>query len=222
MTDRHRRQSALGGELVDADAIYDDELASRSRRGDPRALAGLYRRYAPPLLGYLLRILGNRSDAEDVLHETFLRLFEGRGQYSARGRFRAWLFTVATHIARDRLKQTRRRDELLAEAADRLRPCATPDPLDDVAHLELLRRVESVLADVPPAYAIAFHLRIRESLSYREIAAICDEPEGTLRSRVHHALKRVRLLLLNADPANADANNPDSAGSEHTDHEDRR
>jgi RNA polymerase sigma-70 factor (ECF subfamily) len=185
------------------DPSRDDELAARARRGDPRSLAVLYRRHAPALLDYLSRIFGERADAEDVLQESFLRLFQGRGSYQGRGRFRAWLFTVATHLARDRLQQTRRRGELVNGAADSLRPSVPPDPLEDVARRELVRRVDSALADLPASYSMAVHLRLRESFSYREIAAMTGEPEGTLRSRVHHALKRLRVALAPSEERDA-------------------
>ncbi len=173
----------------------DDRLAALSRKGDPKALATLYRRHAPSLLGYLTRALGERADAEDILHETFLRIFEGRGKYKGQGRFRAWLFTIATRIARDRVKQRRRRGELVETAADLLSPATADDPAGHSERRALMERIESALADLPPGYATAFHLRIREEFTYREIASICGEPEGTLRSRVHHALIRIRRAL---------------------------
>lgn len=173
----------------------DDLLALKSRDGDSRALAILYRRFAPGLLEYLGRVLGERSDAEDLLHEVFLRIFEGQGRYEGRGRFRAWLYTVATHLARDRLKQRRRRGELAAVVAEALAGPPGPDPIEEVARQELGARIDSALADLPPSYAMAFQLRVREDFSYREMVAICGEPEGTLRSRVHHSLKRIRQTL---------------------------
>jgi RNA polymerase sigma-70 factor, ECF subfamily len=173
----------------------DDSLAARSRDGDPVALAMLYRRHATPLLAHLGRVLGARADAEDVLHETFLRIFLGRGHYHGHGCFRAWLFTVATHLALDRIRQQRRRGVLASLALDEIRPAPTSDPCAEVERRELAGRVEAALADLPPAHAMAFHLRVREDFSYREIAAMCGEPEGTLRSRVHHALIRVRRML---------------------------
>ncbi len=173
-----------------------DLLAAQSRDGDPKALAMLYRRMGPPLLGYLERILGERADAEDVLHETFLRVFEGRGRYSGRGRFREWLFTVATRIAWDRRRQSRRRGELTATFSEDLIRGSSPDPSQELAYQELLRRVRSALSDFPATYAAAFHLRIREGFSYREMAEISGELEETLRSRVHRALKRIRDTLV--------------------------
>ena len=178
----------------------DDELARSCRAGDARALAVLYGRHAPALLGYLERVLGERADAEDVLHEAFLRLFEGRGRYRGRGRFRPWLFTVATRLATDRLRSAARRDRLAGAAFDEIGPPAPEPPDDRAAARQLVERVESALGDLPAAYAAAFHLRVREQFRYREIAAITGEPEGTLRSRVHHALKRVRNALSEPRP----------------------
>jgi RNA polymerase sigma-70 factor (ECF subfamily) len=173
----------------------DDQLALRSREGDPRALALLYRRHAPALLAYLERILPDRADAEDVLHETFLRLFQGRGRYREQNRFRGWLFTVATRLAWDRLNSERRRGDLLRASPEAVKPSAASDPAREAERHEVLRRLGSTLADLPPSYAMAFHLRLREEFTYPEMAAITGEPEGTLRSRVHHALKRIRRTL---------------------------
>jgi DNA-directed RNA polymerase specialized sigma24 family protein len=74
-------------------------------------------------------------------------------------------------------------------------PRAAEGPHERLAHEELLRAIDSALSDLPATYAMAFHLRVREEFSYREMAEICDEPEGTLRSRVHHTLKRLRVAL---------------------------
>ena len=71
----------------------------------------------------------------------------------------------------------------------RIRALIRPDPK------ARLRAIDSALSDLPATYAMAFHLRVREEFSYREMAEICGEPEGTLRSRVHHTLKRLRVAL---------------------------
>jgi len=202
-----------------------DTLVRHSREGDPRALTTLYHQFAPALLEYLERILGERSDAEDLLHESFLRIFQGRGRYDGRGRFRQWLFTVATRLARDRLRRGRRRREILGDlrrlrivpgdggsggggyggavsagtvatdAIDAEAEATGHDPAGALQYRELLDTVEAVLAEFPPAYTSTFHLRIRDGFSYGEIAAIEDEPVGTLRSRVHHVLNRLRRVL---------------------------
>lgn len=177
----------------------DDALAHRSRDGDARALATLYRRHGPGLLEYLNRLLGDRSDAEDVLQETFLRVFEARGRYAGRGRFRSWLFTIATHLARDRHRRRRRRERLTVEEMDRFGPSGSVDPGSEIEAAELAAVVESVLADLPPAYSVTFHLRVREEFTYAEIAAMHGESPGTLRSRVHHTLRRIRRALTRSE-----------------------
>lgn len=181
--------------------VPDEELVERSRHGDPRALAELYRRYAPSLLGYLQRITGGRADAEDILQETFLRVFEGRGRYAERGRFRSWLFTVATRMAADRQRRARRHEALAPLALSVLRPSPPTDPEHAAEHHDLALVVESVLADLPASYAQAFYLRVHEDWSYRDMAAACGELEGTLRSRVHHTMKRVQAVLRNLEAA---------------------
>jgi RNA polymerase sigma-70 factor (ECF subfamily) len=156
----------------------------------------LYRRHAGSLLIYLQRYLGETADAEDILQETFVRIFEGRGRYKGRGNFRAWLYTIATRLAADRVKQKLRRATLLSEKLAPIAPQVTrEDPLKRVHESQMLEHIRIVLADLPPDYAAAFHLRVREGFSYREMVAISQSPAGTLRSRVHHAIQRIRDAL---------------------------
>ena len=167
----------------------DEVLVEKSRHGDPVALAQLYLRHAPRLEGYLRRLLRNHEEAEDVLQDTFVRIFEGRGNYIEQGRFRSWMYTVATRQAMDRIRNEARRAELLEKHPGPLAPVA--DPLQQSANRQILERVDTVLNTLPPEYVTAFHLRIREEFRYSEIAAICGASEGTLRSRIHHALKKI-------------------------------
>ena len=174
----------------------DDDLAARSRAGDPAALAALYQRHACALLHFLTQILRHREEADDVLQETFLRLFQGRGCYRGRGRFRQWLFTVAHRIAVDRLRRGRRHAELAA--AHPLPRAGAGDPLGELAAAELRACIDNALLTLPEDYAVAFHLRVREGFSYREMAEISGAPLGTLRSRVHHATHTIRKALHSA------------------------
>jgi RNA polymerase sigma-70 factor, ECF subfamily len=177
----------------------DDRLASEARTGDPQSIATLYRRHAPVLLRYLVRFTGDRRDAEDILQDSFLRLLEGRGNYDGRGHFRAWLFTIATRIATDRGRQRRRRNELL-----RLH-LASPLGIEEFVAPQTTNdfrvQVVAALATLPPEYTQAFHLRVVEGFAYRDMAKICACSEGTLRSRVHHALRRLRQMLSEQDGA---------------------
>jgi RNA polymerase sigma-70 factor (ECF subfamily) len=171
----------------------DEELALDSRAGNAAALAQLYLRHAPRLKAYLQRVLRSHDEAEDILQDTFVRLFEGRGTYTPRGRFRSWLYTIATRQALDRLRNENRRSELLVQHAHTITPLR--DPLQRVADQQLLSRIDAVLATLPAEMVTAFHLRMREEFRYAEIAAICGTSEGTLRSRIHHTLKKIHQAL---------------------------
>jgi RNA polymerase sigma-70 factor (ECF subfamily) len=183
-----------------------DRLAMRARRGDSAAVTQLYLAHAPALLSYLQRLLGRREAAHDVLQETFLQLIEGRGRYRPRGRFRSWLFSVASNCARDFHRRENSRHRLVEAVAAKQDPLAIhPEPAaEDALHTrETLAQIERALEDLPRSYAAAFHLRVREEFSYREMAAITGESEGTLRSRVHHTLRRLRAHLNSNDGSQA-------------------
>jgi RNA polymerase sigma-70 factor (ECF subfamily) len=185
--------------LDDRKQATDEDLVRHSRAGDAAALAQLYQRHAPRLLGYLRRSLRQHEEAEDVLQDTFLGIFEGRGSYAERGRFRSWLYTIATRKAMDRIRNDTRRAALLTQYCNT--HVTAPDPLQQSADRQILERVEAVLQTLPPEYLAAFHLRIREGFRYAEIASISGDSEGTLRSRIHHALKKINQALFpNAAP----------------------
>jgi RNA polymerase sigma-70 factor (ECF subfamily) len=174
-----------------------DRLALLARQGDAPALARLYREFAPAVLAYLRRATGELSASEDLLHDVFLHLMQGRGGYSGRGRFRQWLFALAVNAARDQARRLRSQNRLAERLAQAQAPAPAHAPSADVAvaDRETVRQIEAMLADLPAEYAAAFHLRVREEFTYREMAEMTGDPEGTLRSRVHHTLKRLRARL---------------------------
>lgn len=170
----------------------DDSLVQRCRRGDPLALAILYRRHAPAVLAFSMRLVADRSTAEDVLHETFLRVFDRAYRYEGRDRCRSWLLAIAHRLVLDRFRREARRTEALERMAASLTRTVDADPYQEAERHEVLATFESALSDLSPDYAAALHLRLCEGYSYREIAEIVGAPEGTVRSRVHHAIRRIQ------------------------------
>lgn len=169
----------------------DDLLAARSRQGDALALATLYARHAPGLLRYLQRFKVPIEENEDILQETFIRIFEGRGRYEARDRFRPWLYTVATRLALDRVQERRRRTDILETRYGPELGMST-EPQEIALGTRMRQRLVGLLDALPREQCLALQLRFQDGFSYREMASICGEAEGTLRSRVHHALRRLR------------------------------
>ena len=169
----------------------DHLLARAAREGDQAALALLYDDLGPPLLGFLNQMVQDRSIAEDLLHDTFLRLLQGRSHPGEDSGIKPWLFTVARNLALDFLRSRRRRNQLDRQLDGKSIMGSMP-PTDSG---NLNDFVERTLATLPEKYRTTFHLRIKQDFTYQEMAAICDEPEGTLRSRVHHIMGLLRKGL---------------------------
>jgi RNA polymerase sigma-70 factor (ECF subfamily) len=169
----------------------DETLYARVRDGDMRAFDVLYARYESRLFGFLLAMLGNRQDAEDVFHEAFLRTLKSRDVTFEAGGFRTWLYRIARNVALNR----RRSDKRGARAMDRL-PEIAPKVAEPSAHAlleqrEMLHALDEALARLPPAMGELYHLR-SSGLSYEEMAAVLEVPLGTLKSRMHHMVQRLK------------------------------
>ena len=171
------------------------ELVHAIARGDERALASLYDHYSPILFGLLLRILKDRPEAEDVLQEVFLQIWQRASSFDAeRGRPFTWLVTLARSRAIDRLRSTRSRERAaLASAAEAPEPVA--DASDDAVRSEQGEAVRGALASIPEEQRRALLLAYFEGLSQTEIAARLDQPLGTVKTRMRSGMLKMRELL---------------------------
>jgi RNA polymerase sigma-70 factor (ECF subfamily) len=172
----------------------DSELVQRAARGDRAALGLLYDRYAPYLLALGRRLLSDRREAEDVLHDVFLEAFRAAGQYEeARGSVRAWLLTRMRSRCLDRKK---------APLARRVVPTDElhlPEPQKGAEEDPFLgpdrARVRAALGALPEEQRIVLVLGYFEGLSSSEIAEQLTLPVGTVKSRVAAALGKLRSAL---------------------------
>jgi RNA polymerase sigma-70 factor (ECF subfamily) len=165
----------------------DEELVEAIRRGDHEAFGLLYERYATRLYSYLIRHLGDRAAAEDLLQEVFLEVLESRSFELRPGRFGGWLFTVAKNRVLGRARDGQRRAERLSALSAE----ASPAPAPSAEHRDVLR----ALARLSPPQQDVLLLKAVGGFSYREIAEIQSVPEGTAKSRLHLAIKALRELL---------------------------
>jgi RNA polymerase sigma-70 factor, ECF subfamily len=174
----------------------ESELLARAGRGDADALEALYRRHGPRAMGVALRVLRERSDAEEVLQETFLEVWRRAREYSpSRGTVEAWLLTIARTRAIDRLRSRAARGRMVeaksAEPSDsRPKP---PDVLSAAA--EDAKRVQAALRALPVEQRKALELAYWEGLSQTEIAERTGQPLGTVKTRVRLALLKLARLL---------------------------
>jgi RNA polymerase sigma-70 factor, ECF subfamily len=184
-----------------------DVEVNQLRRGDLDALSVLITRYQNRLYRYLLRLVRNAADADDLFQQTWIRVAEQIRRYDPSRNFDAWLFTLARHLAIDHLR--RRRPESLDEPlTDDLRGPAKaatlvaqePSALDGILESERDLRLAECFAELPVYYREVLSLRFEEEMKLEEIAFVLDAPLSTVKSRLKRALESLRARLESAYP----------------------
>jgi RNA polymerase sigma-70 factor (ECF subfamily) len=175
----------------------DESSLRRLASGDQAAAARLYDRHARPLYSLILRILGNETEAEDVLQEVFAQAFRQASRYDARrGAVAAWLLTIARSRAIDHLRARRTRVEArTGEQTLGEMPDAQPDAASTMLDEERSRLVRQALGELPMLQRMAIELAYYEGLSHSEIAERLEQPLGTVKTRIRLGLLKLRDVL---------------------------
>jgi RNA polymerase sigma-70 factor (ECF subfamily) len=176
---------------VEAHTLSLHLLVLRCQAGDEKAFARLMQEFGEKTLRYLRGLVGD--DADDVQQEVWLSVYRGIGGLANPGAFRTWLFRTTRHRAVDFLRKRRRERELVDDVArESIDADETgPDLLSGVDGALL----ESALKAIPPPQREVVLLRYRDDMSYTEIALVVGCPVGTVRTRLHHAKRRLQDLL---------------------------
>jgi RNA polymerase sigma-70 factor, ECF subfamily len=179
--------------MDDRTASDEDLMLRLQRRRDEESFNFLFARYRGPITSYLYRLVGNRSEAESLAQESFLRILEKADHYSYPRRFSTWFYTIARNLATDFLKKKRAvvPDDFHA-LADSVVGTTAPEPSQQVAWDEDLTQLAAALHELPLPYREVVVLRALQELSYREIADIVGCPESTARSRMDYGLEHLR------------------------------
>jgi RNA polymerase sigma-70 factor (ECF subfamily) len=177
------------------DFARDLELINAMESGDRHAVGHLYDRHAPAMLGVASRILRDRRDAEDLVHDVFVEAWRKASSFSEqRGSVRSWLLVRTRSRAIDRLRSLevarRHARSEQAQAGDggipvSEDPSSTPDQ----------RRARAALDALPQAQREVLELAYFEGLTCSEIAARCDAPLGTVKSRLAAGMRELRRLF---------------------------
>jgi RNA polymerase sigma-70 factor (ECF subfamily) len=181
------------------DEPSDGELARHVARRDGssrQALERLFLRHAEPLARFLARWLRSETEAEDLVHDAFLRVAEKAGTYRGESPFRTWLFALALNLARGRRRREALADQVHdAVAAERSAPQAAHDPAWLSQRRETWARVEAAIAALAEAERETFLLYWFGELSYAEISALQGISVAAAKVRVHRALARLAESL---------------------------
>ena len=170
--------------------LSDETLYQHLLSGDLTAFDRLYERYERHLFGFLCRQLGDPHEAEDVLHEAFMALLKEKAARRQADSFRAWLFQVARNLCRNR-QRTRQRSSKALETEARSPPEPLADPGRALEAAEASVALRQAVTRLPGTLAELFQLRAA-GLSYEEMAQVLEVPLGTVKSRMHEMVGRLR------------------------------
>ena len=173
----------------------DRALVERCRKGDLAAFEELYRQHAGRLYSVACRMVGNPSDAEDLLQEIFLAAHRKLDSFRGESALGTWLYRLATNLCLDHLRSKAARTSQLTGALDD-EPGLADAGTRGLAEQTLTRMdLERALAQLPEGCRAAFVLHDIEGLEHREVAEALGIAEGTSKSQVHKARLRLRALL---------------------------
>ena len=173
----------------------DEDLVQRCRSGDRSAFELLFTRHRDSVFNVALSISGNRELAEDITQEVFVRAYLGLSGFRGGCRFSTWLYRIAVNQALRMRSVGSRRAEKEQALDDVILTSDAPGPEESAERSETENRVRRAIADLPPAQRAVIGLRYIEGLDLAEVAEILGSPLGTVKSRVHHALKSMSFAL---------------------------
>lgn len=184
-------------------ANHINEAMDRYAAGDDSAFDRLYALLSPRLYGFCLRLAVRRSDADDLLQETFLKVHRSRSTYVAGSTALHWAFAVARSVHLDRLRYKKRRPEVSSETFEGgetfpqvASELATPE--SEAQARELMIVVQKVLAALPESQRAAFILLKEEGLSVADAAAVLGATPMAVKLRAHRAYEAIRAALREA------------------------
>src|SRR5262245_38919829 len=180
----------------------DSSLVARMQRRDPRALAELYDRYGRVTFALILRVVRDTGIAEDLVQETFLRVWNRVSGFDAqKGSIGPWLLAVARNRAIDYLPSAGGRERNALDYEETDHPALYCDMEKDLLVSDKARRVKSAMEKLSPNHRQVIELAYFEGLSQTEMAERMGQPLGTVKTWVRTALKNLRDDLGTAVPA---------------------
>jgi RNA polymerase sigma-70 factor (ECF subfamily) len=187
-------------------SLTDEQLvATYLDRGDERAFTHLVERHQERIFGYLMGMVRDRSVAQDLFQETFLRAIQAmhdrRGSYEQQGRWLAWVMRIARNAALDHLRSRKKWQDVAPgdddegpSFWDRL-PDEAPDASALLGRADLWKEVEAAIEQLPPEQREVVLMRHQSELTFREIAELTDVSINTALGRMRYALINLRKLL---------------------------
>jgi len=187
--------------------LSDEDLMALFQAGTVEAFDILVSRYKDPLANYLYRFLGDPKEVEDLLQETFMRVYRNRHSYRRIAKFSTWLYTIAGNLARSEYRKRKRRRVYSLQSVNRDEEEYEVEIPDETfapdRHTESTfqdRYIQEALKQIPEEFREVVVLRDVQQLSYEEIAEITGLPMGTVKSRINRGRTKLQALLKDVYP----------------------
>ncbi|ANS75957.1 RNA polymerase subunit sigma-24 [Paenibacillus yonginensis] len=183
--------------------LTDAGLVKLARKGNQDAFAELVELYKDKVFHLAYRMLNNRHESEDIVQETFLRVYKNWDKYDENQKFSTWMYRIATNLCIDRLRKRKPNFSLDAELNDQdgtadgysLIPGDNRTPESEFLISETQQIIHQAIAGLPAKYKTIMILRYLQELSLQEIGDILDMPVTTVKTRVHRGREFLRKRL---------------------------
>jgi len=186
----------------------DGELMQKVMEGDMRAFDVLVRRWEHQLFNLIYRIVGDFETSKDIRQEVLMRVYQAAKRYRPRSQFKAWLYRIAVNCSINELRKRERRQMLPLtmlyqnrdgeqQPLESILPDPNPGPDEVIQRNEIAECIRDALRRLPDEQRIVVVLRHYEGMKFQQIASLLNCPLGTVKSRMHHGLERLRVMLKN-------------------------
>ncbi len=180
--------------------ITDEELIKQFQEGDEGAFEEIVLRYSGRLYNFAYRFLMNKEEAEDVVQDTFLKVYQKRHSYREIAKFSTWIYTITGNLAKTLLRKQRNRKMFSFSALrseDReIDYAITHEVPETTLNSQFTEKIiQTAITKLPEHFRTAIILRDVQELSYDEISNIIGKPLGTIKSRINRARLRLQEIL---------------------------
>lgn len=177
---------------MDANNEIKDPIIEMCKGGDTKAFQQLYELYAKRVYNTILRIVRNRTDAEDLLQETFVNIFKNIKNYHYQSHFSYWIKRIAINNS---ITHLRKNKEWIEYDADKQEHVHIEESNYTIDHLKVAQ-IKEAISKIPLIYSTVFSLYVFEGYDHEEISEILDISHNTVRTRYVRAKEKIKSLII--------------------------
>jgi len=183
-------------------SVYTDEqLMDEVVKGNSHAFTEVYERYSKPMLNYFYKMLWqDKLKAEDFMQELFTKIIHKPHLFNSKLKFKTWIFTIANNMCKNEYRKQEVRKGSNNDLHDNMTNESTSDQIKKVDQGIFNNRLKEELSLLSNSHREVFILRFKQGFSLKEIAEVLDVSEGTVKSRVFYALKKLSANLKEFNP----------------------